>query len=94
MGEPCVTVLRDIEREPHTFAPYVMASWCGKAATELERLSAEGREKDSLLVWIRAEIVRSECMCDDRPIGCIQPCSRCSLIELVEARVSGTPDQL
>ena len=43
MSEPFVTVLRDIEREPHTFAPYVMASWCGKAATELERLSAENR---------------------------------------------------
>jgi hypothetical protein len=44
MSEPFVTVLREIEESPDSFSIHVIASWCGKAATELERLSEAAAE--------------------------------------------------
>ena len=41
MSEPYVTVLREIHDNPDQFALLVIASWCGKSADEIERLTAE-----------------------------------------------------
>ena len=54
-------------------------------------LSAEVRIKDSLIVKIRAEVIRAECMCDEMAIGGVQTCSRCDMIQRVEKLVSGSP---
>lgn len=57
MSEPHVTVLREIKESPDSFSPYVVASWCGKAADEIERLEAEKETWDGHKV---CELLRSD----------------------------------
>lgn len=38
MSEPILTVLKRISDQPGDLSPFAIASWCGKAADEIERL--------------------------------------------------------
>ena len=54
------------------------------------RLSSEGRDKDSLIMKIRAQIAQTECTCE---VAYGPKCPRCGLIERVEKLVSEEQEQ-
>ena len=59
MSEPFSTVLREIADAPDTFSPYVVASWCGKAADRIAELEAENERLREAL-----RDVHEFCTCD------------------------------
>jgi hypothetical protein len=64
MCEPYVTIMREIESDPNSFALLVIASWCGKTADELERLQARVAALEGVLYrsgFVRCDIPACNC---------------------------------
>ena len=99
MSEPYVTIMREIESDPNSFALLVIASWCGKTADELERLQAEVQVLEKIrqahvdeLLELKTENERlREAMVESYEPGCECPC--CEIVRSMYAAVQEKYDE-